>query len=171
MPRQRGSEEGSHRIVKARWVLTWKPVPPEDRLQARSDEAQNPETLHGRDGSVKAKARIVLLGFQHPNLLDPSFKTSSPVQSALGRNLLYTLAVQRQCDLEGLDLATAFLPPLVGGVHSTLDIQPFIRTITNAMKIINMTTHSTNHSRMITILVFTRKPHPQASLSKYRLRS
>ena len=99
----------SHRIVKARWVLTWKPVPPEDRLQARNDEVQNPETLHGRDGAVKAKARIVLLGFQHPNLLDPSFKTSSPVQSALGRNLLYTMSVQRQWDLEGLDLATAFL--------------------------------------------------------------
>ena len=76
----------SGRIVKARWVLTWKPVPPEDCQEAREDETKNPLTLHGRDGALKAKARIVLLGFQRPNLLDPSFKTSSPVQSALGRN-------------------------------------------------------------------------------------
>ena len=52
---------------------------------------ENPQTLHGRDGAVKAKARIVLLGFQHPNLLDPTFKTSSPVQSSLGRHLLHSI--------------------------------------------------------------------------------
>ena len=97
------------RIVKARWVLTWKAVPPEDREEARRDQRENPKTLHGRDGAVKAKARIVLLGFQHPNLLDPSFKTASPVQSSLGRHLLYSMAAQNQWDLEGLDLATAFL--------------------------------------------------------------
>ncbi|CAE7826829.1 GIP [Symbiodinium sp. CCMP2456] len=64
------------------------------------------------DGMRKAKARIVLLGFQHPNLLDPSFKTASPVQSSLGRNLLYLMAAQHQWTLEGLDLATAFLQTL-----------------------------------------------------------
>ena len=99
----------SNRIVKARWVLTWKQVPPEDREAARQDQCENPKTLHGRDGSVKAKARIVLLGFQHPSLLDPTFKTASPVQSSLGRHLLYSMAAHHQWDLEGLDLATAFL--------------------------------------------------------------
>ena len=99
----------SNRIVKARWVLTWKQVPPEDREAARQDQHENPKTLHGRDGSVKAKARIVLLGFQHPSLLDPTFKTASPVQSSLGRHLLYSMAAHHQWDLEGLDLATAFL--------------------------------------------------------------
>ena len=102
----------SGRIVKARWVLTWKPVPPEDREAALRDQQTNPETLHTKDGSRKAKARIVLLGFQHPSLLDPSFKTSSPVQSTLGRNLLYAMSVQHQWPLEGLDLATAFLQTL-----------------------------------------------------------
>ena len=99
----------SQRIVKARWVLTWKLVPPEDRAEALQDSQQNSETLHSRDGSRKAKARIVLLGFQHPSLLDPTFKTASPVQSTLGRNLLYTMAAHHQWMLEGLDLATAFL--------------------------------------------------------------
>ena len=99
----------SGRIVRARWVLTWKPIPPEDREEAAKDALENKETLHDKRGLRKAKARIVLLGFQHPNLLDPSFKTSSPVQSTLGRNLLYVMAAHHQWDLEGLDLATAFL--------------------------------------------------------------
>ncbi|CAE7551649.1 GIP, partial [Symbiodinium microadriaticum] len=99
----------SQRIVKARWVLTWKLVPPEDRDEALKDASDNPgTTLHDRQGRRKAKARIVL-GFQHPSLLDPTFKTSSPVQSMLGRNLLYLMSAQHGWPLEGLDLATAFL--------------------------------------------------------------
>ena len=99
----------SGRIVKARWVLTWKLVPPEDQAEAKQDSRENPQTVHNSEGTKKAKARIVLLGFQHPSLLDPSFKTASPVQSMLGRNLLYAMAADAQWDLEGLDLATAFL--------------------------------------------------------------
>ncbi|CAE7938585.1 GIP [Symbiodinium sp. KB8] len=99
----------SGRIVKARWVLTWKLVPPEDQPEAKKDSRENPQTVHNVEGTKKAKARIVLLGFQHPSLLDPSFKTASPVQSMLGRNLLYAMAVDSQWHLEGLDLATAFL--------------------------------------------------------------
>ena len=99
----------SKRIVKARWVLTWKLVPPEDREEAIRDAKENPDTVHARAGDKKAKARIVLLGFQHPNLLDKGFKTASPVQSSLGRNLLYVMSAQRQWEIEGLDLATAFL--------------------------------------------------------------
>ena len=99
----------TNRIVKARWVLTWKLVPPEDREEAIQDANTNDNTVHKKDGMKKAKARIVLLGFQHPSLLDPNFKTASPVQSTLGRNLLYTMSAQHQWMLEGLDLATAFL--------------------------------------------------------------
>ncbi|OLP73025.1 hypothetical protein AK812_SmicGene47913, partial [Symbiodinium microadriaticum] len=99
----------SGRIMRARWVLTWKSIPPEDRDEALKDAQTNPGTLHDSKGQRKAKARIVLLGFQHPNLLDRAFKTSSPVQSTLGRNLLYLMATHHQWDLEGLDLATAFL--------------------------------------------------------------
>ena len=99
----------TNRIVKARWVLTWKLVPPEDHDDALRDARENPETLHDKAGRRKAKARIVLLGFQHPNLLDRNFKTAAPVQSLLGRNLLYQMSAQHQWPLEGLDLATAFL--------------------------------------------------------------
>ena len=111
----------SGRIVRARWVLTWKSIPPEDRDEAIKDAKENPSTtLHDHQGRRKAKARIVLLGFQHPNLLDPAFKTSSPVQSTLGRNLLYLLAVHHQWGLEGLDLATAFLQTMPTEADSQL---------------------------------------------------
>ncbi|CAE7328962.1 nosip [Symbiodinium sp. CCMP2592] len=111
----------SGRIVRARWVLTWKSVPPEDQADAERDARENPDkTLHDSKGRRKAKARIVLLGFQHPNLLDPTFKTSSPVQSTLGRNLLYLLAAHHQWDLEGLDLATAFLQTMPTEADSQL---------------------------------------------------
>ena len=97
------------RVVRARWVLTWKSVPPEDQPAAREDAQNNPETTHTISGLKKAKARIVLLGFEHPSLLDSNYKTSSPVQSTLGRNLLYSMAAYKQWELEGLDLSTAFL--------------------------------------------------------------
>ena len=97
------------RILKARWVLTWKSVPPDERQEALSDARNNPDTTVDQAGMRKAKARIVLLGFQHPSLLDRGFKTAAPVQSTIGRNLLYLLSVQHQWPLQGLDLATAFL--------------------------------------------------------------
>eukprot|EP00439_Symbiodinium_sp_Y106_P045439 s1898_g5.t1 len=99
----------SQRIIRARWVLTWKLIPPEEQEEARKDAVENPNTTSVRDGTRKAKARIVLLGFQHPGLLDRQYKTSAPVQSTAGRNLLYLMSTFHQWEIEGLDLATAFL--------------------------------------------------------------
>ena len=95
--------------MKARWALTWKLIAPEDHEMAKKDAIENPETLHDWRGERKAKARIILLGFQHPSLLEQAFKTSSPVQSTLGLNLLYLVLAHHQWPLQGLDLATAFL--------------------------------------------------------------
>ena len=50
----------------------------------------------------------MLLGFQHPSLLDRQFKTAAPVQSMVGRNLLYLLATHHQWPIHGLDFANAF---------------------------------------------------------------
>ena len=100
---------GSDRVLKARWVLVWKLIPPEDKEEAKKDAATNPETVRTADGSKKAKARIVLLGYQHPELGSPDYKTSSPVQSVLARNLTYQMVCQHSWNMEGLDLATAFL--------------------------------------------------------------
>ena len=84
-------------------------IPPDERDEAREDEQTNAKTVVNHDNTKKAKARIVLLGYQHPSLLDRGFKKSAPVQSTLGRNLLYVLSATHQWELQGLDLATAFL--------------------------------------------------------------
>ena len=99
----------SDRVLKARWVLVWKPVPAEDQEMAKKDYEENPKTVHDNKGSRKAKARIVLLGFQHPDLLKSTFQSSAPVQSQLMRNLSLCLVAQREWILEGLDMKTAFL--------------------------------------------------------------
>ena len=100
---------GSGRILKARWVLTWKNVAPDERQEALQDMSENKNTVVNADATKRAKARIVLLGFQHPSLLDRNFKTSAPVISSLGKNLIYTASTLHQWELQGLDLATAFL--------------------------------------------------------------
>lgn len=56
---------GSKRIIRARWVLTWKPAPPDELADARREALEDKNTVVARDGTRKAKARIVLLGFEH----------------------------------------------------------------------------------------------------------
>ena len=97
------------RVLRARWVLVWKGVPPEDREEALRDHSENPETVCDNSGTKKAKARIVLLGFQHPDLESSTFQSSAPAQSQLMRNLSLYLVAQNKWMLEGLDMKTAFL--------------------------------------------------------------
>ena len=99
----------SGRVMKCRWVLTWKPIPEEERDEARQELATKPETTIDDTATRKAKARIVLLGYQHPDLLREGFNSSAPVQPVLTRNLAYQMTVQNNWTLEGLDLSTAFL--------------------------------------------------------------
>eukprot|EP00434_Breviolum_minutum_P027979 symbB.v1.2.024754.t1/scaffold2367.1/size81165/7 len=60
----------SNRILKARWVLTWKSIPPDEKEETVEDRQQNPKTTVNQQATKKAKARIVLLGYQRPSLLD-----------------------------------------------------------------------------------------------------
>ena len=99
----------SGRIMKCRWVLTWKPIPEEEWAEAQQELATKKDTTIDASATKKAKARIVLLGYQHPDLLREGFNSSAPVQSVLTRNLAYQMAVQNNWTLEGLDLSTAFL--------------------------------------------------------------
>ena len=99
----------SDRVLKARWVLVWKNVPSESREEALQDQRTKPNSVVDATGERKAKARIVLLGFQHPDLESPTFSTTAPVQSHLMRQLSLTLCAQKGWDLEGLDMSTAFL--------------------------------------------------------------
>ena len=103
----------SQRLMRCRWVLTWKPTPEESLAEALQEVQEKPlTTTFTSDGRKKAKARIVLLGFEHPDLLSASHQTSSPVQALLTRNLSYQLVMERGWDIEGIDMSTAFLQTL-----------------------------------------------------------
>ena len=101
--------QNSNRVLRARWVLTWKGVPEESREEALQDVRTNSETVHRPDGAQKAKARIVVLGFEHPDLVTQDFNTTAPVQSQLMKHLSLSMVAQRGWLLEGLDMKTAFL--------------------------------------------------------------
>ena len=49
--------------------------------------------LEARDMDPELVLHLAVLGFEHPSLLDPTFKNSSPVQLSLGLNLLSLLDV------------------------------------------------------------------------------
>ena len=101
--------QNSDRVLRARWVLVWKDVPAESRPEAALDRKNNPLTTYDESLTRKAKARIVLLGFQHPDLEQSSFVTTAPVQSQLMKHLSLITVAQRGWKLEGLDMKTAFL--------------------------------------------------------------
>ena len=66
----------SGRVLGCRWVLTWKTIPPEEQEEAQKSVKSDPSsTTITRDAAKKAKARIVLLGFQHPDLLNESLRS------------------------------------------------------------------------------------------------
>ena len=80
------------RIMKMRFVLTWKPI-----LDSEGNQT-------GR----KAKARLIVRGFEDPDLLEVD--RESPTLSAMGRNLLLTQCAQRKYPVSVGDIRTAFLP-------------------------------------------------------------
>ena len=47
---------------------------PQDQASADKDGKENASTVHTRDGLRKAKARIVLLGYEHPALGEASYQ-------------------------------------------------------------------------------------------------
>ena len=105
--------KNSGRLMRCRWVLTWKPTPEESLDEARQEVSERPDsTTLTADARRKAKARIVLLGYEHPDLLTEAHKTSSPVQAVLTRNLSYQLVMQMGWNIEGIDMSTAFLQTL-----------------------------------------------------------
>ena len=76
------------RLLKMRWVLIWKKDPTSER---------------GR----KAKARIVVLGYQHPELEE--LKTASPTLGRTGKHLCLLWASTNQATAESADAKSAFL--------------------------------------------------------------
>ncbi|CAE7219859.1 RE1 [Symbiodinium sp. KB8] len=85
-------------LLRMRWVLTFK--------QASSDV--DPEkNVDPTKEKVKAKARIVILGYSDPNLLEAS--TVSPAMTRLSRQLLLNMASVCHWEIQCGDVKSAFL--------------------------------------------------------------
>ena len=79
------------RIMGMRWVLTWK----------------NETNENGQITGKKAKARLIIKGFQDPDLL--RIQRDSPTLSTLGRNLLFSITSKQGWEMWLGDIKTAFL--------------------------------------------------------------
>ena len=82
--------EGAGRVITARWVLTWKKIEEE-----------------GAPVRWKAKARLVLRGFEDPDLL--SIQKAAPTASRLARTMLLAVTQWLRWDIMCGDVKTAFL--------------------------------------------------------------
>ena len=85
-------------ILRCRWILTWKDGETNSHL-TNIGAASN--------SSRKAKARIVVLGFEDPMLHE--IGRDSPTLTKLGRSLLLQCAASQQWQIGSFDVKTAFL--------------------------------------------------------------
>ena len=93
-------------LIGMRWVLTFKAADP---------DAQGNQ-------QVKAKARIVVLGYSAPSLLEEP--TTSPTMSRLSRQLILNLSSARKWTLGSGDVRTAFLQARPEGREQRLLARP-----------------------------------------------
>ena len=84
-------------ILRCRWILTWKDAENNTHLGVEGRQSQN----------RKAKARLVILGYQDPEL--SNLERDSPTLSKLSRNLLLQLCVSNKWEIGSFDIKTAFL--------------------------------------------------------------
>ena len=103
-------EEVKESIIPMRWILTWKPVPDGKPPGSLVNEVSS------EDGKSKAKARVVLIGYKHPDLArrdertgQPKLLTASPTLSRLGRSMLFQAAALDHHTIECGDAKSAFL--------------------------------------------------------------
>ena len=99
------------RLIPMRWILTWKPL-----TEPEQPPKDGSPTVVREDGLAKAKARVVIIGYKHPDLARrdprtgrPQLRTSSPTLSRLGRQTILQAAAFDQHTLESADAKSAFL--------------------------------------------------------------
>ena len=80
-----------HAIMRCRWILSWKPIDP------------SPENPDGH----KAKARLVVIGFEDPDL--GTVKNDSPTLTKDGRQMVLQAVSSHHWPLISFDVSTAFL--------------------------------------------------------------
>ena len=104
-------------LLRMRWVLTFK--------SAGSDTANA--------GKMKAKARIVILGFSDPHLLE--VETASPAMSRLSRQLFLQMCSTRRWRAMKADVKSAFLQ----AESPQRDRQVYARPIAELAEAMNLT--------------------------------
>ncbi len=82
-----GPEEND--ITQMRWLLTWKKMP------------------DAGSSTRRAKARLIILGFQHPRLTE--LTTAAPTVSRLGKHISFCAIALHGFDVEAADASSAFL--------------------------------------------------------------
>ena len=80
-------------IMRCRWILTWKELDPND--------------LQPGDARKKAKARLVILGYEDPNIED--IPRDSPTLQRESRSILLQICASKRWSIEAFDVKTAFL--------------------------------------------------------------
>ena len=84
-------------ILRCRWILTWKPI---DEDHQDKMNAKDPKR-------VKAKARLVILGYMDPQLED--LPRDSPTLGLNSKMILLQLIASMGWDLKSFDIKAAFL--------------------------------------------------------------
>ena len=98
------------RIMGSRWVLTWK-------------------TCDVSSTGYKAKARLVVKGFQDPEV--GSAQTDSPTLSRDARMLLLQTVASKGWTIQNFDIRTAFLRGKEDGRELAMNPVPELRTLMN----------------------------------------
>ena len=90
-------------ILRSRWVLTWKPLDPNPDVKTSPTIEDNTENQN----KYKAKARLVVLGFEDPQL--ESLARDSPTVGRDTRMLILQHAASSRHLIQSFDIQTAFL--------------------------------------------------------------
>lgn len=80
-------------IMRCRWILTWKDLDPND--------------LKPGDSRHKPKARLVVLGYEDPNIEE--IPRDSPTLQRESRSVLLQIGASQKWNIEAFDIKTAFL--------------------------------------------------------------
>ena len=88
------------RLLRMRWVLTWK---------------------YTEGGDRKAKAKLVILGYQHPELT--SVPTAAPTLGQMSRHLLLRACALHRLRVHFGDVSSAFLQTSASEEHQELTIE------------------------------------------------
>ena len=114
------------RIMRCRWILTWKKVPEDVTKRTSTDqlianEDIRPEMADLGDGTM-AKARWVVLGYEDPDL--GTYATYAPTIRHDSNSWLMILCCHRGCRLRSLDARTAFLAGRASRRARSVDVLP-----------------------------------------------